>query len=498
MNKSRYILLVLLALSFRGTLFAQTYGDVYKRNFWNASANVSGIRQDSLSRSFAKISGSYTGGGFKDPSDAPDLWSAGVETASIRHLEKISFRGAFGFKQTEFYSMCGSMLVNPGSYPVDILEFTPGRKTRQIYSFDGGVSYDAAPNWRIGAAMNFCATNLAKRKDLRHSNLRLEFQIVPGFMYHNGKLALGISAIFMKNSESVFPEQVGTSESSYYAFLDKGMMFGSYGPWNGGALHLFESGVDGFPLREYGYGGAAEFQYGGLFVEAGYTRTSGRAGEKENIWFRFPGNKVNVKAGYSGNGHFARLNLGWKGQQTEETVLEKVSENGVQTVRETGSNIVAERELWTLAPEYEYICGFWEILAGISLEKKMEVSATMYPYLFTREVSTAEAHLTGTIHPGAFDIRLTAGCRFGRVSEGSSVQDEESGVQTSPFRLEEWYALHKEWLSAPGVEAALSIRYNFSKGLYLEAGASILHGFRLSLMNGSNRISAGIGIGYEF
>ena len=498
MIKTRYITVLFLVLACRASLAAQTYGDVLKRNFWNASTNVTGIRQDSLSRSYALIGGSYTGGGFKDPSDAADLWSAGIETASIRHLKNISFRGSFAFTQTEFYSMCGSMFIEPGFYPLDILEFTPGRKTRQDYAFDGGLSYDAGAHWRIGVDIDFKAANLAKRKDLRHSNLRLDLEVAPGVMCHYGKFAAGLSAIFSKNSESVNPEQVGTSETSYYAFLDKGMMYGAYGPWNGGALHLDESGVTGFPMREYGYGAALQAQYGGFFAEVKWIHSKGRAGEKENIWFRFPGDEVGITAGYGRNGHFARLALSRKSTETEETILEKVSENGVQTVRETGSNIIGIRQIWSVAPEYEYMADFWEIKAGAVLERTLNVSATMYPYLFSRQLSQWEAYVAGTLHPGRFDIGIELGYAGGNLSEESSLMDENSGVQTVPFRLEDWYKLQTEWLVSGRIRAGLNLRCNFKNGMYINAQASLLHGFGVKLLGGSNRVCAELGFGYNF
>ena len=156
MNKSRNILLALCLLVFsQAGLHAQTYERVFRNNFWNSTDTITGIRQDTVSRSYAEISGSYTGGGFRDSWEAEEGWSAGASTASIRHLERISFAGSFSFTQTEGYGMCGSMFIQPGYYPVDVLEFTPGRKTMQTYGFEGGLSYDVAENWRIGAAMDF-------------------------------------------------------------------------------------------------------------------------------------------------------------------------------------------------------------------------------------------------------------------------------------------------------------------------------------------------------
>ena len=130
MNKVRYILLLCL-LSCSAAVCAQTFEDVRRSSFWQDSRNMAGIRQDSVSRSYAEIYGRYEEGGFRDTWQAPRTWSAGAVTESIRHFDRISFTGSFSFQQTEGYDMCGSMFVRPGYFPIDVLEFTPGRKTLQ-------------------------------------------------------------------------------------------------------------------------------------------------------------------------------------------------------------------------------------------------------------------------------------------------------------------------------------------------------------------------------
>ena len=90
MNKVRYILLLCL-LSCSAAVCAQTFEDVRRSSFWQDSRNVAGIRQDSVSRSYAEIYGRYEEGGFRDTWQAPRTWSAGAVTESIRHFDRISF-----------------------------------------------------------------------------------------------------------------------------------------------------------------------------------------------------------------------------------------------------------------------------------------------------------------------------------------------------------------------------------------------------------------------
>ena len=124
---------------------AQTYEQTMRRHVWSTSENVNGMRHDTVSVSYAELKGSYEGGRFRDTWQPRRTWTAGASTASVRHLDNMTLVGGFSFTQTEGHEQCGSMFIKPGYYPVDVLEFTPGRKTLQTYAFDGGISYDVDP-----------------------------------------------------------------------------------------------------------------------------------------------------------------------------------------------------------------------------------------------------------------------------------------------------------------------------------------------------------------
>ena len=497
MNRIR--LISVLGLLFCGmAVSAQTYDRMLRNNFWNASDNVTGIRQDSVSRSYAELSGTYEDGEFRDTWQAPRGWSAGVSTASIQHLEKMSLKGSFAFTQTEGYDMCGSMFIKPGFYPVDVLEFTPGRKTLQTYAFNGGISYDINTSLRIGAMISFESSNIAKRKDLRHSNWRLDMTVSPGFMYHDGDFAIGANYIFRKTSETVEAKQVGISETSYYAFLDKGLMYGVHNIWTGSGLHLDEDGVKGFPVKDFSNGAAVQVQYKGLFAEVEYLHTSGTIGEKEFIWYLFPGNSVDVRLGYKHQGHFARLDFGWNAGALDETVLEKVTVGGVTTVIGHGQNRIQTHSGWSLKPEYEYVSEKVEVLASAHVEEHLETASQMYPYVSAQSLMKYGADVRVKTYLGPFDLAVKAGYAGGMMNEESWLTDDATGVQTSPYRLQEWYDRQIEYETASCMNIGLSLRWNFWKGLYAEAEGSWLHGFDLQHIDNPNRYGATLKLGYDF
>ena len=503
MNRVRHIFIVILtALCCQVTLSAQTFESVVRHNLWSGSTNVTGIRQDSVSRSYAALHGGYETGGFRDTWQASEGWSAGAVTESIRHMEKMSLIGSFSFKQNEGYGMCGSMFIEPGYYPVDVLEFTPGRKTLQTYAFTGGISYDVAPDWRIGAKMDFESANIAKRKDLRHSNWKLDMTFAPGFMYLSDEWSVGAAALLGKTSETINAEQIGISESSYYAFFDKGLMYGVHQVWTGSGVHLDEAGVNGLPVKEGIYGGSVQFQRGSFFADFELKASEGSVGEKEYIWFDFSGLSYGVGMQYrkssKGGDHYFRLNFDMKSQNLQESVLEKVSENGVITVLDHGRNSIFARETISFAPEYEYVSEKVEVLASMIFCTENGLASQMYPYVSGRSVDNIAAGVDALFHVGRFD--LGAGLKYGKgaVAEVDYVVEAMQGAVSSPYRLQEWYDRQMEYLTAPRIEAGLSARWNFAKGIYVEAAGRFVHGFNLSHFASADRISATMTLGYEF
>lgn len=511
MNKVRYILILCLlvtGLAASAQTAAEpwsrvkTYEQVLRDNLWNGSQNINGVRQDSISRSYAGFFGKYKGGQMRDTWQAEQSWSAGAATASVQHLERMSLKGSFSFIQTEGYGMCGSMFIKPGFYPVDVLEFTPGRKTLQTYSFDGGISYDIAPSWRIGAVMDFESSNIAKRKDLRHSNWRLNLTAAPGIMYHSDDFAIGAAYLLRKTSETIEATQIGTSESSYYAFLDKGQMYGVYSIWTGSGLHLDEAGVNDFPVKDFSNGVAVQMQYRDFFAEAEYTHGSGTIGEKEHIWFRFPSDSFKTRLAYRHTSskvtHYARLVFDWSGRKLEESILEKVTANGVSTVTNHGSNRIATERGISLDPEYEYITSRIEVLAKAHIGIDKDMASQIYPYIHTQSVTTYGANARVKAFTGPWTFTAEAGYCGGRTSEDSWMVGEQTGVQTAPYRLQDWYDRQMEFKTASRLLAGLSARYDIARGIYTELSGEWIHGFGLRYLAGPDRFSTTLTIGYDF
>lgn len=511
MSRLRYIFAVCL-LCYGVMVSAQTYEQMQRRHVWNGTDNVNYIRQDTLNRSYAQLTTGWEGGAFRDSWQPRRSWDTDMATASVRHLDNMSLMGSFSFQQSEYHDMCGSMFIQPGYFPVDVLEFTPGRKKLQQYSFEGGLSYAVSPSFNIGALMDFNSSNIAKYKDLRHSNYRLDMIVSPGFTYKEDEIVLGVNFTVRKVAETVEPEQIGVKQTTYDAFLDKGMMYGVYSAWTGSGLHLDEAGVKGLPVKELHKSIAFQLMYSDIFAEVEFGEISGTIGEKDYIWFTYPGNMMSGRAGYSYDAghvvHHAHLEFGWKDIRLDESILEKVTEGGVTTVRNHGSNRILTESDWYIRPVYEYVSEKYDILASAEICGTSSTMSQMYPFVYKESLLGWSLGAEAKLYLDEFDLdffdftgfELDAGIRYsdGAVYDHEYIVAEDSGVQTKPFRLEEWYERQMEFRTAPCFSTGLAVRYNFMKGLYAEAEGRWIHAFNLNYIDGNNRFGATLGIGYNF
>ena len=481
---------------------AQTYDIIERRNSWNAGENVTGIRMDSISSSYAELYGKNNHGDFYHSYEAEKSWNAGAIAKSITHLKGYSLTGSFSFNHTSGKDMSGSMFIQPGFYPVDILEFTPGRKNLQRYAFMGGIASDIAPNWRLGGKIDFAASNYSKRKDLRHTNYRLDLKVAPSVMYHSGDLAIGFSYMFSKNSESVKAEVIGTTENSYNAFLDKGLMYGAYEAWDGSGIHLSESGINGFPIKELSNGGALQLQWKRFYGDIEYTYSSGSAGERDAIWFKFPTHRIASHLSYhfkqGKKEHFLRLNLQWSHLVNNENVINKETVNGITTTYINGSNRIFERDAFSVHPEYEFISPRTEVRLGTHISTFKRLTTQMYPYVASEKMLCTQTYVSSVFHIGKFDLKAAASFAIGNSTEKGRVITTDTEPGDPPYRLTDYYNLQNEYATAPQATLRLGLRYHFNHGIYAEVQGSYTRGFNLHYIDGSSRWNETIKLGYTF
>lgn len=498
MNRKKCILLAFALVFSALSMSAQIYEKVVRANVWNLGENVNGIRQDTVTVSVAELGGGYEAGGFRQPWEAEQLWNAGASAATVTHLDRFSMRGSFGFEQKNGYGMCGSMFIYPGFYPVDLIEFTPGRKILQTYGFDGGVSVDIVEGWRLGADIDFESSNYSKRKDLRHSNYRLDMEVAPSLMYHSGDWAFGVTYILGKNSETVEAEQIGVGESSYFAFLDKGLMYGAYEMWEGSGVHLAESGIKGFPVKEISHGVSVQVAWKGWYADAGFRTAYGTIGEKQSVWFNFPSRSYDFHIAKNFGTHLFAVEVEGSRLNNRENVLDKVTENGITTTVHLASNTIFSSSSFVVRPEYGYMTDLWDVRAGVEYSNIKEYSSLMYPVVNEEDIVAGRVWASVERKLGIVDLGLSVEYSDADIKEGEYSVDESVVPEDMVFRLEDYHNWKHEYLSASKLGAGLFVKCNIYKGIYIKAEGHYFRGFDLKYISAPGRWITALKLGYNF
>ena len=427
---------------------AQRFEKTVERNAWNMTSNVCGIRADSISISQAQLYGRYTDGGFRDLSDPERLWNVGAFAQTISHFGKVSMTGKFAFDNEEAY------------------------ETRQSYTVDGGIAARLSPLLTIGGKVEFLSSNYSKRKDLRYTDYLLDMKVTPSLLFSFGeRVRLGLSYSYRRVAESLSAEELGISDQSYYAFLDKGLMYGSYDVWTGGASHLKEAGVSGFPVRENFHGLALQLSAGEFIAELSGSLGGGKAGEKDVRWFQFRESGLGLLLGWTHDVHRVTLKTTAKMKSGSEDIIEKVTENGVTTTINYGTRNIYGSALWTLNPEYVYLGTNLYARAGAKFDWSDEVSRMVYPYSAKTGVFTAGLYASATYSIRGFDIGAGISYLGGKWNDSLTNQNGSVPVSQAPKRLDEldvqgkWFAAAMEYATANRLRLEGNLRYNFRFGL---------------------------------
>ena len=495
------ILLFILTL-FASVAVAQERFDYVKRhNPWNEGLNAAGLRRDTTSRSYAEAFFVKENGGMIDFSSSDDSFTLGAQTESIRHFDRVSFAGSFRYAYFDGENMKGSMFMYPGFYPVDIMEFTPGRKIRENYSFTGAISTRLTKSWDLGARINFAASNYAKRKDLRHSNKRLDLEVMPGVLFHRGDWAVGAAYIYLKNNERVSAKEIGSTAESYEAFFNKGLGFGVLERWDGNGTHLDEtgSGVSGFPIAEQGHGAGIQLQYKTLYADLSAKHRTGETGEKGVYWHDFESTDVAADIVWSIRPeHTLRLNFDWTTTDNSERIFTRETVDGITTTFYYGSTPIFASDRTRLSAQYElHKTQKWNLRASLSWQRTEGQSTLYYPYVKEEQIDEYIFATDALFHLGQWE--LSAGVTLRGGDRSSKEHDLEAALETGayPEELTSYTDYRNEYLTATRMGLSASLRRNI-RHFYVDLGVVWEHGFALRWVAQPNRLRAQLSLGYNF
>ena len=115
-----------------------------------------------------------------------------------------------------------------------------------------------------------------------------------------------------------------------------------------------------------------------------------------------------------------------------------------------------------------------------------------------------ECQAEAVVPIGSFEmtVGLLGGCKIGEHRHVVENDDENLGVTTTPFRLQEWWDREQEVSDATRIGGTFGLRYNFTVGgahhLYVGAECTYVHAFGIVLLPGSDRTVGLLKLGYDF
>ena len=478
------------------------YYQEHYRSFWHDGVNVAGIRHNTAPNdelSEAGIMGSYESGDFRTISQSSEEWTVKAGASSLKHLERYSMKGSFSFSDTEAQGMSGSMFLDKGFFPVDVFEFTPGRKTFQTYTINGGIAVDMGDRWNgwtIGMGLDFKARNVAKRKDLRYSSYRMDMNVTPSVTYQNAVFKTGLAMVYKRNTETINAEQTGTAQAAPFAFFDEGLALGNWQVWTGNGSRLKENGVNGLPvvMNTLGASIQAATTDGQLYAHATYLARKGSVGERQTIWYRFAGNQVDARISARLNNSTLRATFGWADLNNRETVQDKVVEGGISMVREHGSNNILKSSEIKAGLDYGYMENGNSIQAGVLCSDYRRMATPMYPYVYGRDLKIVDIYSKGfhTFHKVLVGAALGWSKGFADDHEYSVV----SGMATTsvPYRSEQVWADACKAETAQRLNAGLNIDWNFHGNLHALVSGMCTYAYSYK----ESRYDVCIGLNYTY
>lgn len=484
------LLLVVSLFAVCAAAQAQTmrYERLDRNNLWNDGENVAAMRLDTLSYADVAVGAGYEAGPFRSYDQAASLWGAGVLARAVTQLETFSLRGRFGFENVEAYEMCGSMFLRPGFFPVDVMEFTPGRKSFQKYMLGGGISVPLSDHWLVGASMDLMSANAAKRKDLRYTGYILDLEFAPSLLYVSGRFSAGLSVIYVRNTENIDAEQIGSAQTAPYAFFNEGLYYGNYQVWTGSGTRLSGYGTGLLPLTQNSMGVALQAGFGGFYADVSLSYLKGKVGETQTVWYRYEGPHAEARMNFRNGRHTLRSEFGWSRVNNRESVLDQVSQGGVTTTVEYASNRLSSSNLLNLRVEYEYLSPHFEIRPSIELADRQSLVLPRYPERATQELKSFDVSLDAIIRVGIFEF-----CP--RISwYGASIED----FSDANGRMEELYSIACEYETAPRATVGAELRLTSRKGYFVSLDAEYLKAFGIEHISGDVRWGTGLKFGYNF
>ena len=422
----------------------------------------------------AAVWGGVEEGGFRPAYAAPFQWSAGAEAKAVRHGKYTSWKGALSFEQVAGQKMFSSMFMDPGYYPLDLLEFAKGPKSRQNIRLEGGFLTDFGYDWAAGLKASVKASNITKSQNIHHTDFGISAQVEPTLTFvMDDDMGLASSYIVRLRTENVKASPDG--EGEHILFLDKGLRYGAY-----------VDDLSGLSVLELAHGFSELFYSPELSLGAEIIWKRGKVGEDQ---FRFPGSTLSLFAEYSVLAENADhvMRVGFKRQRDQ-----------LRLVTEDGFAALSGRRIRNLEMKYQakFLHGVLKsagiVLNGNQWFENAFVTCADQTLRYDGTVTFLTSLSYGAID---LDVHYLAGKGWWKDHGQGAVDGDEN-----PNRASGDYLRKMDYMMAPRMAfgGTITARIPAVKGLFFQLNADWHHAFNVTLLRGKNREIASLKVGYKF
>ena len=438
-------------------------------------------------------------GDLHDYNEAGSADSYAVSARSIYRLsDRVSLRGGASYTSTRYHSIAGSAFIDSDDAPFDLIEYTADReglKTFEKYVIEGHVGYLATDRLSVGAGLYFSSANIAKHRDVRHKNNRLDMTASAGLSYRiNSALTLGANYIYRRAVEGVEFGTYGASDNTVYrTMINYGAFYGiteAYGQ-NG-----YTSDNDDKPLVDNRHGAGIQALWtpaaGTTFTaEARWLSRSGFYGERSPytvVYSNHSGNTAAIDLAMTiarGKARHAAAISATSDMVTNRENIYRTGDNGsgVTDVTYYGDNEVGKRHTIDAEASYTYYSDLsrgwspWTVSASWHSRRRDE-KGTVYPYRRQLVTTTHDAALSAARAwargKNLFAVSLEGTLQCGSVST-PTIEIIGSASSSSPAVTHDRYEQqHADYIGSTRPGGCLAASWTRSLGsvdLSLQASA---------------------------
>ena len=433
--------------------------------------------ETAVSSTEASVFGGVEEGWFRPTYAGTFQWNAGAEAKTVRHGKKTSWTGGISLQQRMGYNMGSSMFLDPGYFPVDILDAAEGTKSRETGKLEGSFLTDLGYEWAAGLKASATVDYMMKQRDIRHSSFGVDAMLEPTVTYvmddDMGLVSSYHGRVRMEQLRIV-PQGDGAQP-----FLDLGMRIGA-----------FEGDLTQFPILEIAHGFNELLYSPEMTAEFGITWKRGRAGGSGLNRFRFPGSTLHAGFGQTFQAdnmdHVYHLSY----RRDRDQLREPTNEG-------RGFNSLYGRYRKNLDLQYEirFLHGSVKRI-GVELDGNLWKELGLMPkHPDAAQWYDGKAKFFSSFSFGLVDLDLNMLAARGWWKDRGRIADTPV-----PGRMISDWLRNMDYRTAPriGVGGTVTVRIPGVKGLYAQLDGSWLHALSVVYVGGQNREIGTLRIGYSF